>query len=150
MAEQNVRDVIKPRQLKHDIDAYWKSLAGSGSKKDMFTLAYQWKDKPHRHVYDLIAHILYLEKEVKKEKAEMKIQKKIQKLATLPEGRPETGPMSFGDDWPGVFIRGDNAIAYSFAVNHAIHRMKASGTMDDITLAQLRGLAEDLESCRVK
>lgn len=24
--------------------------------------------------------------------------------------RPETGAMQFGDDWPGVFIRGDNAI----------------------------------------
>jgi len=23
--------------------------------------------------------------------------------------RPETGPMQFGDDWPGVFVRGDNA-----------------------------------------
>ena len=26
--------------------------------------------------------------------------------------RPETGPMCFGDDWPGVFIRGDNAYGY--------------------------------------
>ncbi len=24
-------------------------------------------------------------------------------------GRVETGPVRFGDDWPGVFIRGDNA-----------------------------------------
>lgn len=23
--------------------------------------------------------------------------------------RPETGPMQFGNDWPGVFIRGDDA-----------------------------------------
>ena len=23
--------------------------------------------------------------------------------------RPETGPMQFGEDWPGCFIRGDNA-----------------------------------------
>ena len=27
--------------------------------------------------------------------------------------RPETGPMQFGEDWPGVFIRGDNAMAYA-------------------------------------
>jgi len=26
--------------------------------------------------------------------------------------RAETGPMRFGDDWPGVFIRGDNAFFY--------------------------------------
>jgi len=26
--------------------------------------------------------------------------------------RPETGPMAFDGDWPGVFIRGDNAYGY--------------------------------------
>jgi hypothetical protein len=26
--------------------------------------------------------------------------------------RPETGPMVFGPDWPGVFVRGDNAFLY--------------------------------------
>jgi hypothetical protein len=26
--------------------------------------------------------------------------------------RAETGPMKFGDDWPGVFIRGDNAFFF--------------------------------------
>lgn len=30
--------------------------------------------------------------------------------------RPETGPMRFGDDWPGVFIRGDNAGACALTV----------------------------------
>lgn len=31
----------------------------------------------------------------------------IQRVEALLEGhRPETGPMQFGDDWPGVFIRG--------------------------------------------
>jgi hypothetical protein len=30
--------------------------------------------------------------------------------------RPETGPMTFGDDWTGVFIRGDNACFYSHAL----------------------------------
>jgi hypothetical protein len=25
------------------------------------------------------------------------------------QNRPETGVMQFGEDWPGVFIRGDNA-----------------------------------------
>lgn len=30
----------------------------------------------------------------------------------LPEGmtRMESGPVAFGDDWPGYFIRGDNAM----------------------------------------
>jgi hypothetical protein len=30
--------------------------------------------------------------------------------------RPETGPMKFGDDWTGVFIRGDNAAGYVTAL----------------------------------
>ncbi len=32
----------------------------------------------------------------------------ITKLPAHP-GRVETGPVQFGDDWPGVFIRGDRA-----------------------------------------
>lgn len=32
--------------------------------------------------------------------------------------RAETGPMQFGDDWPGVFIRGDNALALSINLEH--------------------------------
>lgn len=27
--------------------------------------------------------------------------------------RPETGPMKFGDDWRGVFIRGDDAFGFA-------------------------------------
>jgi hypothetical protein len=30
--------------------------------------------------------------------------------------RPETGPMQFGDDWCGIFIRGDNAFLYANAL----------------------------------
>lgn len=34
--------------------------------------------------------------------------------------RPETGPMQFGDDWPGVFVRGDNASYCGFTVNQLL------------------------------
>jgi hypothetical protein len=30
--------------------------------------------------------------------------------------RPESGSLSFGDDWAGVFIRGDNAMYYASQV----------------------------------
>jgi hypothetical protein len=33
--------------------------------------------------------------------------------------RAETGPLQFGEDWPGVFIRGDEAIALSSNINLA-------------------------------
>ena len=77
--------------------------------------------------------------------------KKIQKLATLPEGRPETGAMSFGEDWPGVFIRGDNAFAFAIYVKAASNRLKESDSVSDQLMAgYLCGLAELLESCRVE
>lgn len=34
--------------------------------------------------------------------------------------RAETGPLRFGDDWTGAFIRGDNAIEYASAVRAAL------------------------------
>lgn len=38
----------------------------------------------------------------------------MRKLPPVPD-RVETGVVQFGDDWPGVFIRGDNAAYYSMA-----------------------------------
>ena len=34
--------------------------------------------------------------------------------------RAETGVMGFGDDWPGVFIRGDAAAAFYFLLEEAL------------------------------
>ena len=76
--------------------------------------------------------------------------RKIQKLATLSEGRPETGAMSFGDDWPGVFIRGDNAIHFGMTLKRVLNGEVKEKELDPITVAVLRGLVELLESCQVK
>jgi hypothetical protein len=38
--------------------------------------------------------------------------------------RVETGPVQFNDDWPGVFIRGDNAAYYAIHLNEAIKKVK--------------------------
>jgi hypothetical protein len=63
-------------------------------------------------------------------------------------GRPETGPMQFGDDWPGVFIRGDNALmGYAPAVERALYVL---GPRDWVAKAQLEGLLETLQSCAAK
>ncbi len=59
--------------------------------------------------------------------------------------RPETGPMQFGDDWPGLFIRGDNAGGFSLALNVAI-----DATKDPLTLVMLRSLRSLLVSCDVR
>jgi hypothetical protein len=34
--------------------------------------------------------------------------------------RPETGAMKFGDDWRGVFIRGDHAIHFWLNLNNIL------------------------------
>lgn len=36
------------------------------------------------------------------------------------EPRVETGPVQFGTDWPGVFIRGDNAMAKAMLLHDII------------------------------
>jgi len=36
--------------------------------------------------------------------------------------RVETGPVQFGDDWPGVFIRGDNAGYYALVLKEVLQK----------------------------
>ena len=60
--------------------------------------------------------------------------------------RPETGPMQFPDDWPGVFIRGDNALAYSHVLGRAVAALKDDDAVAALVLQKLAGL---LGSCGV-
>lgn len=43
----------------------------------------------------------------------------IRKLPAVAD-RVETGAVQFGDDWPGVFIRGDNAAGYALAIRDVL------------------------------
>lgn len=45
------------------------------------------------------------------------------------ESRIETGPIQFGDDWPGVFLRGDSALAAAMHIEAALNVIddKAAG-----------------------
>ena len=64
-----------------------------------------------------------------------------------PGQRPETGPMQFGNDWPGIFIRGDNALlGYALPLEQAL---RCLGKDDWLIASQLRGLLELLRSCSV-
>lgn len=36
------------------------------------------------------------------------------------DSRVETGSVRFGTDWPGVFIRGDDALAYATAIEKTL------------------------------
>lgn len=55
--------------------------------------------------------------------------------------RPGTGPMQFGDDWPGVFIRGDDARRFA----HAIRHFEANESPNRVN--PIFELADLLESC---
>lgn len=54
--------------------------------------------------------------------------------------RPETGPMKFGDDWTGVFIRGDNAGYYAMLLREALPQIE-----HPISRGMLEGLLKTLE-----
>jgi hypothetical protein len=65
--------------------------------------------------------------------------------------RVQTGKMQFENDWPGIFIRGDDALNYAAA----IRILFAAGEFRDLEpdggcRSTLSELAELLESCRVK
>ena len=55
--------------------------------------------------------------------------------------RPETGPMRFGDDWTGLFIRGDNALGYAVYLRVLLDTNPEYGLL-------LQSLLSDLESVR--
>jgi hypothetical protein len=69
--------------------------------------------------------------------------KKIRHLPPV-DDRVETGPVQFGDDWPGVFIRGDNAMVYAMALSSLI---KQDG--DPISELVVEGLMNTLMSSRI-
>lgn len=65
--------------------------------------------------------------------------------------RIETGPVQFGEDWPGVFIRGDNAMGFAAALRMHImlvEKFKSDGS--PLTLSVMRSLLTLLESCNVR
>lgn len=46
--------------------------------------------------------------------------------------RPETGVMIFGDDWPGIFIRGDNVVGLVILIERALDGNM--GPIDEVCL----------------
>jgi hypothetical protein len=58
------------------------------------------------------------------------------------EPRIETGVVQFGADWPGVFIRGDQAQQFA-------SRLRLLAEDENIGVGILDELAELLESCHI-
>lgn len=62
--------------------------------------------------------------------------------------RVETGPVQFGPtDWPGVFIRGDNAFNYAMHLRGMLSEDAPADPISGIVVGDLLRL---LESCIVK
>jgi len=64
--------------------------------------------------------------------------------------RAESGPMKFGDDWPGIFMRGDDAAFNGMNLARAIEAIEKGEKPDVLCIMILRGLAETLSSCDVR
>jgi hypothetical protein len=61
--------------------------------------------------------------------------------------RPETGSMRFGDDWRGVFIRGDNAHHYAGWLRALLDRAaKSDDAQVTLAVMMLDGLPQLLDS----
>lgn len=71
---------------------------------------------------------------------------KVKKVRKLPEQaeRVETGTIQFGDDWPGVFIRGDNAFYLAVHLSGLIKYAE-----DEISRSAMVGLYELLRETQV-
>ena len=61
--------------------------------------------------------------------------------------RAETGTMCFENDYPGIFIRGDNANYYSFLLKQFLENKKIEDEAEKIIVKELAGL---LGSCDVR
>lgn len=69
-------------------------------------------------------------------------------LAAPAGGRVETGPVRVGDDWPGVFIRGDEALAYADDLEHVRRVGLEPGFLE--SGSRLGALIKLLRSCKVE
>lgn len=72
---------------------------------------------------------------------------KVKKLSNQKK-RVETGPIQFGEDWPGLFIRGDNCIYHSMYLRIVLESIKDS--QDKLLISQIENLIELMESPLIK
>jgi hypothetical protein len=61
--------------------------------------------------------------------------------------RPETGLMQFGEDWPGLYIRGKHAFYYAMCLRTALEKTDVTNVF---SVGALKGLLSLLESTNVQ
>lgn len=66
-------------------------------------------------------------------------------MHAMMQTRPESGPMQFGDDWTGVFLRGDCAGPFAMSLRSLLLMMEKGVEPHPITVEMIRNLARALE-----
>lgn len=66
-----------------------------------------------------------------------------------PETRIESGSLVFGADWPGLYLRGDDAFNYSVHLEHVLDVLNQDDA-NTISVHVVRGLLHDLKSVDVR
>lgn len=66
------------------------------------------------------------------------------------ERRAETAPLQFGDDWPGVFIRGDDAMTFASVMRRAAEKFGEDTPWDIFDKHALKRLVLVLDSSQVR
>ena len=60
-----------------------------------------------------------------------------------------TGPLKIGEDWPGIFIRGDEALAMASALKNIADAVeRGDEAVIEASPKYLRWIASVLEACR--
>lgn len=72
----------------------------------------------------------------------------IKLLEYLP--RMETGSIQFGNDWPGIFLRGDEALQYAYHLQQFLDQQEQKENIDIISIMVLRRLVSTLQSCDLR
>lgn len=73
----------------------------------------------------------------------------------VPAGRVETGTLQINDDWPGVFIRGDNAAWYAMQLDLLLNMINTkvdtqSSIHDQILIGSVMSIRDLLLSCNIR
>ena len=65
--------------------------------------------------------------------------------------RVENGPVQFGEDWPGLFLRGDMAMNYAYHLKIFLDEavLNVAAPPNPFSLAGVRELLHDLQSCNL-
>lgn len=72
----------------------------------------------------------------------------MSKVRRMPEQkeRMESGPVQFGTDWPGVFVRGDSAFGYAMMIEDLLQSADQD-KLNVITAAQADQAVKFFKSC---